>query len=229
MNSTIKTPNVKLGRPREFDMDAALDQAMQVFWRQGYEGASMADLTTAMGINSPSVYAAFGNKHGLFKAVLDHYDKTRAGFLREVLAAPTAKDAASRFLIGVAERATNPSHPPGSLLVQSGLTCGHAAAKIPEEVARHRAGAELALRERFECSTAAKELPTGAEPPALARYLIAVANGMYVQASSGATRDELYQVAHLALAAWPEPVTQRRSKKSASSCKPIRRKTIRKN
>jgi len=205
MNSTKKMPSVKLGRPREFDMNAALDQAMQVFWRQGYEGASMADLTAAMGINSPSVYAAFGSKYGLFKAVLDHHDKTRAGFLRDVLAAPSAKDAASRFLLGVAEHATDPSHPPGSLLVQSGLTCSIAAAKIPEEVARHRAGAELALRERFECSTAAKELPKGAQPPALARYLIAVANGMCVQASSGATREELQQVAQLALAAWPEP------------------------
>ena len=205
MNGTKKTPCVKLGRPREFDLNAALDQAMQVFWRKGYEGASMADLTAAMGINSPSVYAAFGSKHGLFKAVLDHHDKTRAGFLRDVLAAPSAKDAASRFLLGVAEHATDPSHPPGSLLVQGGLTCGDAAAKIPEEVARHRAGAELALRERFECSTAAKELPKGAQPPTLARYLIAVANGMCVQASSGATREELQQVVQLALSAWPEP------------------------
>ena len=213
-----------IGRPREFDIDQALNLALQVFWRKGYEGASMADLTAAMKINSPSVYAAFGNKHGLFKAVLDHYDKTRAGFLRDVLAAPTAKDAASRFLMGVAERATNPRHPPGSLLVQSGLTCGNAAANIPEEVARHRAGAELALRERFECSTAAKELPKGAEPPALARYLIAVANGMCVQASSGASREELQQVAQLALAAWPEPVAKPRSKKAASP-----RTTIRKN
>jgi AcrR family transcriptional regulator len=186
-------------------MDAALDKAMQVFWRKGYEGASMADLTTAMGINSPSVYAAFGNKIGLFKCVLDHYDKTREGFLSDVLAAPTAKDAASLFLMGVAERATNPSHPPGSLLVQSGLTCGDTAANVPEEVARHRAGAELALRERFECCATAKELPKGAEPPALARYLVALANGMCVQASSGASREELQQVAQLALAAWPEP------------------------
>jgi AcrR family transcriptional regulator len=206
MNSTKKTPNVKLGRPREFDLDAALDQAMQVFWRNGYEGASMTDLTAAMGICSPSIYAAFGNKHGLFKAVLDHYDKTRAGFLRDVLAAPTAREAAARFLMGVAERSTNPSHPPGSLLVQGGLTCGGAAAKIPEEVARHRAGAELALRERFECSTAAKELPKGAGPAALARYLIAVANGMCVQASSGATLEDLQQVAQFALSTWPEPV-----------------------
>ena len=205
MTSTKKAPCGKLGRPREFDMDAALDAAMDVFWRNGYEGASMADLTGAMGINSPSVYAAFGNKFGLFKAVLDHYDKTRAGFLRDVLAAPTARDAASRFLMGVAERSTNPSHPPGSLLVQSGLTCGGAASNIPKEVARHRAGAELALRERFECSSAANELPKGAQPPALARYLIAVANGMCVQASSGATQEDLQQVAKLALSAWPEP------------------------
>jgi AcrR family transcriptional regulator len=222
MSSTKKTPSGKLGRPREFDMHAALDQAMQVFWRKGYEGASIADLTAAMGINSPSVYAAFGNKLGLFKAVLDHHDKTHEGFLRDVLGAPTAKDAATRFLLGVAERVTGPGHPPGSLLVQGGLTCGDSAAKIPEEVARHRAGAELALRERFECSMATRELPKGAQPPALARYLIAVANGMCVQASSGASREELCQVAHLALAAWPDPVAKPRSKKSVSSRKPVK-------
>jgi AcrR family transcriptional regulator len=223
MSSTKKVPSGKLGRPREFDMHAALDQAMQVFWRKGYEGASMADLTTAMGINSPSVYAAFGNKLGLFKAVLDHHDKTNEGFLRDVLAAASAKDAATCFLLGVAERVTGPGHPPGSLLVQGGLTCGDSAAKIPEEVARHRAGAELALRERFECSTAAKELPKGAQPAALARYLIAVANGMCVQASSGASREELCQVAHLALAAWPEPARKSRQKMPAPSRKTIKR------
>lgn len=222
MSSTKKTPSGKLGRPREFDIHAALDQAMQVFWRKGYEGASMADLTAAMGINSPSVYAAFGNKLGLFKAVLDHHDKTNAGFLRNVAAAPSAKDAAARFLLGVAERVTGPGHPPGSLLVQGGLTCGDSTAKIPEEVARHRAGAELALRERFECSTAAKELPKGAQPAALARYLLAVANGMCVQASAGASREELCQVANLALVAWPEPARTLPPKKPSPSHKTIK-------
>ena len=223
MSSTKKVPSGKLGRPREFDLHATLDQAMQVFWRKGYEGASMADLTTAMGINSPSVYVAFGNKLGLFKAVLDHHDKTNAGFLRDVLAAPNAKDAATRFLLGVAERVTGPGHPPGSLLVQGGLTCGDSAAKIPEEVARHRAGAELALRERFECSTTAGELPKGAQPAGLARYLLAVANGMCVQASSGASREELCQVAYLALAAWPEPAAKPRSKKLTLARKTTKR------
>ena len=82
-----------VGRPRAFDMNEALDRAMEVFWRKGYEGASLVDLTTSMGINSPSLYAAFGSKEGLFRAVLDRYDQTRAGFFTDVLEAPTAREA----------------------------------------------------------------------------------------------------------------------------------------
>ena len=194
-----------VGRPRAFDMNEALDRAMEVFWRKGYEGASLVDLTAAMGINSPSLYAAFGNKEGLFRAVLDRYDQTRAGFLTDVLEAPTAREAAARFLRGVADRATDPDDPPGCLLVQSGLSCGDAAAKIPEELARHRAGAELTLRERFECAKSQGDLPKDADPAALARYLVAVSNGMCVQASSGTARKDLRQVAEMALAVWPVP------------------------
>ncbi len=200
-----------MGRPRSFDVNVALDRAMEVFWRKGYEGASMVDLTTAMGINSPSIYAAFGSKEGLFRAVLDHYDKTRAGFLTKVLSAPTAREAAARFLLGVADRATDPHHPPGNLLVQSGLCCGDAAANIPEVLARHRAGAELALRERFECAKSHDELPKDADPAALARFLMTIANGMSVQASSGSCRKDLRQIAEMALAAWP--VMSSRAKK----------------
>lgn len=192
-----------VGRPRAFDMCEALDKAMEVFWRKGYEGASLVDLTGAMGINSPSLYSAFGSKEGLFRAVLDRYDKTRSSFLTDVLSAPTARDAAELFLRGVSDGATDPKNPPGCLLVQSGLSCGDSAASVPEELARHRAGAELTLRERFECAKSEDDLPQDADPAALARYLVAVANGMCVQASSGASRKDLHEVAKMALAMWP--------------------------
>src|SRR5436305_13393124 len=94
---------MRTGRPRSFCKDEALDRAMTVFWRQGYEGASLADLTAAMGINSPSLYAAFGSKEGLFRAVLERYDERRKGFLENVLAAPDAQSVARLFLEGVAE------------------------------------------------------------------------------------------------------------------------------
>ncbi len=191
------------GRPRGFDMTHALDRAMETFWRKGYEGASLADLTAAMGINSPSLYAAFGSKEGLFRAVLDHYDKTRAGFLNHVLEADTAREAAERFLFGLVEKATGPENPPGCLLIQAGTGCGEESSAIPLEVARHRAGAELALRERFECAKADNDLPKGTDSAALARYLMAVSNGMCVHAAAGASRKDLRQTAEFALAAWP--------------------------
>jgi AcrR family transcriptional regulator len=203
------------GRPRSFDMTHALDGAMDVFWRKGYEGASLVDLTTAMGINSPSLYAAFGSKEGLFRAVLDHYDKTRAGFLNHVLEADTAREAAERFLFGLVDKATAPENPPGCLLIQSGTSCGGESSTIPEVVARHRAGAELALRERFECAKSSDDLPKDTDAAALARYLMAISNGMCVHAAAGASRKELQQTAELALAAWPVKQTRKTRKKAA--------------
>ncbi len=208
------------GRPRAFDLTKALDHAMEVFWRKGYEGASLVDLTSAMGINSPSLYAAFGSKEGLFRAVLDHYDKTRAGFLSHVLSADTARESVRRFLFGLVEKATSPENPRGCLLLQSGLTCGEEAAAIPEELARHRAGSELALRTRFDSAKAQGELCKDSDPAALARYVMAVANGMCVQAASGASRADLQEIAELALVAWPrndaaKQKTARREKQTA--------------
>ncbi len=201
------------GRPRAFDMTHALDRAMEVFWRKGYEGASLADLTGAMGINSPSLYAAFGNKEGLFRAVLDHYDKTRAGFLNRVLEAETAREAAELFLNGLIDKATNPENPPGCLLIQAGTGCGDETA-LSVEVARHRAGAELVLHERFECARSEGDLPRSASAAALARYLVAVANGMCVHAAANASRKELEQTAELALAAWPVKDAPKPAKKA---------------
>ncbi|HEX4157161.1 MAG TPA: TetR/AcrR family transcriptional regulator [Rhizomicrobium sp.] len=194
---------VKAGRPRSFCTDTVLDRAMTVFWRQGYEGASLADLTDAMGINPPSLYAAFGNKEGLFRAVLERYDALRQDLMNRVLAAPDPRAVARLFLEGVAEFAvhTEGRTPPGCLLVQSGLSCSDA--DIPEALAEHRAEKERALRERFERDKKAGRLPTDANPATLASYLVAMANGMCVQASAGATAEQLHNIVEVALAAWP--------------------------
>lgn len=191
------------GRPRTFCTERALDSAMQVFWRKGYEGASMVDLTTAMGINSPSLYAAYGSKEGLFRAVLERYEARRDQFMTEVFAAPTAKEVASLFLHGVADFAadTGGQNPPGCLLLQSGMTCGDS--DIPDELARHRAIKEKALCERFLRARAEGDLPENTDPAALARYVMAVSNGMCVQAASGATLEDLHAVADVALSSWP--------------------------
>jgi AcrR family transcriptional regulator len=191
------------GRPRTFCTEKALDCAMQVFWRKGYEGASMVDLTTAMGINSPSLYSAYGSKEGLFRAVLERYEARRDKFMTEVFAAPTAREVASLFLHGVADFAadTGGQNPPGCLLLQSGMTCGDSA--IPDELAKHRAVKEKALCERFVRAKAEGDLPDSTAPQALASYIMAVSNGMCVQAASGASLKDLHAVADMALASFP--------------------------
>jgi AcrR family transcriptional regulator len=188
---------------------------MTVFWQKGYEGASLAELTEAMGINAPSLYAAFGNKEGLFRAVLERYDARRKDLMDRVLSAPDAKSVARLYLEGVAEFAvdTNGRNPPGCLLVQSGLSCSDQ--DIPDMLAQHRAEKERALRERFEKDRKSGNLPKSASPAALASYLVAMTNGMCVQAASGATAKDLDAVVKIALRAWPVPEKEPKEKKTA--------------
>ncbi|HEY0327975.1 MAG TPA: TetR/AcrR family transcriptional regulator [Rhodopseudomonas sp.] len=193
-----------MGRPRAFDADKALDEAMEVFWRHGYEGATIAQLTDVMGINPPSLYAAFGSKEGLLRAALDRYTAKRAAFLTEILRAPTARAVAEKLLMGIADVQTDPTHPPGCLLVQGGLACGTGSENVPFELASRRAETEDRLRERFEQAKAEGDLTATADPAALARYLSAVTVGMGVMASSGAGRDELREIASLSLKAFDQ-------------------------
>ncbi|MDF0580716.1 TetR/AcrR family transcriptional regulator [Bradyrhizobium yuanmingense] len=190
-----------MGRPREFDAETALDQAMEVFWRHGYEGATIAQLTEAMGINPPSLYACFGNKEGLLKAALDRYTTLRNIWMDEVVAAPTAREVAERMLMGIADKQTDPANPPGCLLVQGGIACGTGSENVPFELAARRAQNEDQLRDRFIRARAEGDLKESADPTALARYVSAVAVGMGVMASSGADREALRQVADVAVQA----------------------------
>jgi len=193
---------VRTGRPREFCVDEVLDRAMTVFWRQGYEGASVSALTSAMGISTPSLYACFGNKEALFQAVLERYYARQKDFMDAVLAAPSGYAVAEAFLHGLSDYVANTgSNPPGCLLLQSGLSC--ADSEIPKMLAQQRSAKEAALRGRFERAKKAGDLPKDANPAALARYLMVIANGICVQAASGASAKELHQVASLALAGWP--------------------------
>lgn len=190
-----------MGRPREFDADVALDQAMEVFWRHGYEGATIAQLTEAMGINPPSLYACFGNKEGLLKAALNRYTKLRGVWMDGVVAAPTAREVAERMLMGIAEKQTDPANPPGCLLVQGGIACGSGSENVPFELAARRAENEDQLRDRFVRAKAEGDLKPTSDPAALARYVSAVSVGMGVMASSGSDREALRQVAVVAVQA----------------------------
>jgi AcrR family transcriptional regulator len=194
---------VQRGRPREFDTDLALDRALEVFWRKGYEGASISELTEAMGINRPSLYAAFGNKEALFRKALDRYAKGPAAYTREALEEPTARAVAERILHGAADALTDPHMPHGCLGVQGALSCGDAAASIREELCSRRSAWEEALQTRLEHAKREGDLPEGADCPDLAQYLATVAQGMAVQAAGGATRKQLHKMAQMALQAWP--------------------------
>src|SRR5712671_5483961 len=131
----LKTAAAQLGRPRAFDPDAALERAMHVFWAKGYEGASLSDLTRAMRINRPSLYAAFGNKEELFRKVLDRYDCGPARYTREALERPTAREVVERLLKGAIDLQTDPRNPGGCLMVQGALASGRAGETARRELA----------------------------------------------------------------------------------------------
>jgi AcrR family transcriptional regulator len=192
-----------MGRPREFNLDRALDQALQVFWRNGYEGASIADLTAAMGINPPSLYAAFGNKEKLFRKALDRYAEQRTTFWNEAVAAPTARAMVEHLLRESANFLTEACNPPGCLFVRGALSCSEAANAIQRELSARRAAREVKLRERLEHAKSDGEMPPQLDPADYARYIMTVLEGMSVRAAGGATREELYKVADMALRAWP--------------------------
>ncbi len=184
-------------------MDAALDRALDVFWRKGYEGASIGDLTEAMGINPPSLYAAFGNKEELFRKALDRYTSVHGQCLREMLAKPRARDAIETLLLKTAESLTEKANPHGCLLVQGIAGAGDHGQCIRDALAEKRAANERLIRERLKRAKAEGELPQSADPGALARFVATVTHGMAVQAAGGATRRELTAVAETAMAAWP--------------------------
>jgi len=192
------------GRPREFDTEKALDAALLLFWRHGYEGTSLSALTKAMGINVPSLYAAFGNKEELFKKVLDRYIQRPASYLPNSLKEPTARAVVEKLFRGAIDMVMSPRHPDGCLLVQGALASGPMGESVTNELTRRRAGAEAALRGRFERAVAESDLPSDVDPAKLARYVITVLWGMSVQASGGATRAQLRETGEMALRAWPE-------------------------
>jgi AcrR family transcriptional regulator len=193
-----------MGRPREFDLENALDEAMEVFWRRGYEGATIAELTGAMGINPPSLYAAFGSKEGLLKAALDRYSQKRDECMAEILEAPTARDVVEHGLLKLADLQTDPANPPGCLLVAGGLACGPGSENVPFELAAHRAQTEEQLRQRFIRAREEGDLAEDSDPAALARYMSAVIAGIGVLASAGATREQLREVALVAVKAFDD-------------------------
>jgi len=191
------------GRPREFDELKALDQAMLVFWRLGYEGASVADLTGAMGITAPSLYAAFGSKEGLYRRVLERYQTGPGAYTWTALTEePTARGAIERVLRESARVFTRRKHPPGCMISTAVLRCAEAHQPVADLVASLRASAVELFRERIARGIDAGELPPGTDASAMARYHGALLQGMSVQAQDGASEAELLGLVDVAMRAW---------------------------
>ncbi|MGW8565334.1 TetR/AcrR family transcriptional regulator [Isoptericola sp. NPDC055881] len=189
------------GRPREFDVDEALDRAIEVFWRHGYEGASLAQLTAAMGINRPSMYAAFGSKEELFHRAVSRYAEVDMAYARQALQEPTAYEVARAFLHANVEALTRPDRPSGCLSVQGGLAAGGDGGRAAAFLAQSRLRGERAMAERFARAVVEGDLPVGTDATDLARFVMAVSEGHAVHAAAGVDRASLRASADIALRA----------------------------
>ncbi|MFE9062917.1 TetR/AcrR family transcriptional regulator [Streptomyces violaceusniger] len=195
--------NGPIGRPRGFDADEALERAMLVFWKHGYEGASTANLTNAMGISTTSMYAAFGNKEKLFRKVLERYTEGPSAYLARAMEEPTALGVATAILTGTIRTTTRPASPHGCLGVQSALTVSDSGQEVRDLLVTWRNDGCRRVRERFQRAVDDGDLPPDTDPGLLARYVTTLAFGIAVQAASGLGRDELQEMADAALRSWP--------------------------
>ncbi|MEX1222336.1 MAG: TetR/AcrR family transcriptional regulator [Idiomarina sp.] len=199
-----KTPTACRGRPCSFDKDEALGKALELFWKNGYEGTSLTDLTTVMGINKPSLYAAFGNKEQLFLQAIDLYEKRPEAYFYSAMQKKTAYLVTQAMLRGAAERMANADHPQGCVIVQGALSCSDASATIKEALIVRRREGQLALQRRFEKAQQDGDLPQHVNVATLSSYIGTVLQGMSVQANNGASVEDLYAVADMVLDNFPK-------------------------
>ncbi|HVU31578.1 MAG TPA: TetR/AcrR family transcriptional regulator [Sphingomicrobium sp.] len=193
------------GRPREFCVDEALAKALRVFWEKGYEGTSLNDLTEAMHITRPSLYAAYGNKESLFRKALDLYEREKLAYLREALKQPTARKVAEAMLKGSVNNVTGENELHGCLGVITSVACGPESQSVREEVVKRGDAAKRALTERFMKAKEEGDLPKHVDPEGLMRVLSALLQGISVQANQGASREDLERLVDAGLAIWPSP------------------------
>jgi len=206
MKTSSKTAKRKAGRPLGFDREAALREAMILFWRHGYEATSLNDLTSAMGIAPPSLYTAFGDKKQLFLAAVRLYtsgDVTSESIIDE---APNAREAAEGLLRTSAIGFTGENTPAGCLLASSAISCSAAAADVQRALRDIRVAIETRLRNKIVADRSLRKLKPKIDAEALAGYTMAVIQGMSTLARDGASRSKLLSVASVAMLAWPAGV-----------------------
>jgi AcrR family transcriptional regulator len=191
------------GRPREFCVDHALAQALRVFWTKGYEGASLTDLTEAMGITRPSLYAAFGNKESLFRKALDLYEREKMAYIGQGLAQPTARKVAETMLRGALENVAGDDEPHGCMRVIASVACGPAAQSLHDEIIQRTEVFKQMMVDRFDRAKNEGDLPADIDTLGLTGVLVAWLQGISIQSNQGINRKDLERLIDTALSLWP--------------------------
>ncbi|MER6048947.1 TetR/AcrR family transcriptional regulator [Streptomyces sp. NPDC001793] len=198
------------GRPRSFDRDTALEKAIRSFWEHGYESTSIADLTREMGISTPSLYAAFGDKRALFDEAIAVYVQLYGGFISRALAEePTARRGVERALREAAAEYTVPDRPRGCMVISAALNTGPSSAEVAASLREKRQANAREIAQAIRADTAAGRLPADTDARALAEYVSAIIAGMSQSARDGTDRATLEAVAELAMHAWPSRTGER--------------------
>ena len=193
----------KTGRPRSFDRASALGKAMLVFWKHGYEPTSIADLTTAMGIGAPSLYAAYGDKRQLFLEAVRLYAGDPAALRRTLEEAPSAAAAVRSFLTAAAVTYTGKATPPGCLLASATASVSQESIDVQHAVTQVRRHITHFISDRIARDVEHGVLPADTDAKALSGGVMAIAQGMAVLARDGLRRTELMAIAETYLRSWP--------------------------
>jgi TetR/AcrR family transcriptional regulator, copper-responsive repressor len=195
------------GRPRQFDREKALAAAMRLFWERGFAGTSMSDLQSAMNINPPSLYAAFGDKRALFEASIDHYQAGCGSFAVRALAEEiTARAAIERLLREAAQIFSDPALPHGCMVVCSAINGTPDDEPIQLSLQKKRKQSEQMIRKRIERGVADGDVPADCDAVSLASYVTTVFQGLSIQARDGANRKTLDAVVKRSMQAWPAEI-----------------------
>lgn len=198
-----KAQTTKMGRPREFSEDVALDAAMRVFWEKGFEGTSLDDLTEAMAINRSSLYSTFGDKESLFRRVIARYSEKQLAFLGDALKQQTARKVIETLWRGTVEFLADATHPRGCLSLQGGLACGAGAESAKQAMIDWRRSGQVLIEKCMQHARSEGDLSKNVNPKDLARYVFIVMNGLSIQSANGVTAAEMNAAVDIALRSLP--------------------------